>query len=116
VEQRPAYSIESVPDVYLHEIKADKEPIGKYASSTPFSNHKVQLEKGDVIYLFSDGYADQFGGDKGKKFKYRAFKDLLLTLHKLPMEEQHQHIEERFETWRGDLEQIDDVCVMGVRV
>jgi serine phosphatase RsbU (regulator of sigma subunit) len=116
VEQRSAYSIESVPDVYLHEIKADKEPIGKYASSTPFSNHKVQLEKGDVIYLFSDGYADQFGGDKGKKFKYRAFKDLLLTLHKLPMEEQHQHIEERFETWRGDLEQIDDVCVMGVRV
>lgn len=100
----------------LTEIKADKQPVGKYAHRLPFTNHALQLQKGDCLYLFSDGYADQFGGDKGKKFKQSQLRALLLSVSSLPMQEQKDILEETFETWRGSLEQVDDVCVMGVRV
>jgi len=73
------------------------------------------LKKGDSIYIFSDGYVDQFGGEKGKKFKSKAFKSLLLSIQNKTMEEQRILIDKAFETWRGNLEQIDDVCVIGVR-
>lgn len=103
-------------DLYLHEIKPNKQPIGKYAELSPFTNHSIQMEAGDIIYLFSDGYADQFGGPKGKKFKYSTFKELILSVYEQPMAEQRQIIDQRFEEWRGELEQIDDVCVIGVRI
>ena len=104
------------PGQELIEIKADKQPIGKYEYAKPFTNHSVQLERGDCFYLFSDGYADQFGGPSGKKFKYKTLKDLLLNIHESDMEEQHRLLDEKFEEWRGELDQIDDVCVIGVRV
>ena len=98
------------------ETKANKQPIGQFDNPEPYTTHSFDLEKGDAIYIFSDGYVDQFGGERGKKFKAKAFRELLLSIQDKPMEEQKKTIDETFETWKGDLEQIDDVCVIGVRV
>jgi serine phosphatase RsbU (regulator of sigma subunit) len=102
----------------LKEIKADKQAISGSTDDIkkPYTNHKVQLNKGDVVYLFTDGYADQFGGPKGKKFKHKQLEQLLVEIHALPMEEQKAILDKRFEDWRGSLEQVDDVTVIGVRV
>jgi len=97
------------------ETKANKQPIGKFDNPLPYTTHIFELQKGDSVYLFSDGYVDQFGGEKGKKFKAKAFRELLLSIQDKAMEEQKVFIDEAFETWRGNLEQIDDVCVIGVR-
>jgi serine phosphatase RsbU (regulator of sigma subunit) len=98
------------------EIKADKQPIGNYQDIVPFNTHSINLEKGDSIYVFSDGYADQFGGDKGKKLKTANLKKLLLSLQHLPMKEQQSELANSFEQWKGDIEQLDDVCIIGLRV
>ncbi|TXB65841.1 tetratricopeptide repeat protein [Vicingus serpentipes] len=100
----------------LIETKANKQPIGKFEYPEPYITHSFDLEQGDSIYIFSDGYVDQFGGEKGKKFKVKAFRDLLLSIQDKSMEEQKTIINEAFETWRGSLEQIDDVCVIGVKI
>ncbi|MCB0408993.1 MAG: SpoIIE family protein phosphatase, partial [Flavobacteriales bacterium] len=100
----------------IEEIKADKQPIGKYAEPTPYTTHKIELQKGDTIYIFSDGYADQFGGEKGKKFKAANFKKLLLSIQNETIDQQREIINQAFEEWKGDLEQLDDVCVIGVRI
>lgn len=100
----------------LHEIKADKRPIGSYQTEEHFTDKEYQLEKGDMVYLFSDGYADQFGGPKGKKLKYSVFKELLIENSDKPVSEQKEILDNYFEDWRGNLEQLDDVCVIGVRV
>jgi serine phosphatase RsbU (regulator of sigma subunit) len=100
----------------VQEIKADKQPIGKFDYRKPFTGHTIDLEKGDTIYIFTDGYADQFGGDKGKKFKYQQLKSFILTLQNKKMDEQKEMLNNTFESWRGELEQVDDVCVIGVRV
>jgi serine phosphatase RsbU (regulator of sigma subunit) len=97
------------------ETKANKQPIGKFDNSEPFTTHTFELQKGDNIYIFTDGYVDQFGGEKGKKFKAQAFRELLLSYQEKIMEEQKTIIDETFEKWRGDLEQLDDVCIIGVR-
>jgi serine phosphatase RsbU (regulator of sigma subunit) len=98
------------------ETKANKQPIGQFDNPEPYTTHTFELEKGDSTYIFSDGYVDQFGGEKGKKFKAKAFRELLLSIQDKTMEEQKKIIDEAFETWKGALEQIDDVCVIGVRV
>ncbi|UKN03691.1 SpoIIE family protein phosphatase [Paracrocinitomix mangrovi] len=101
----------------LMEFKSDKMPVGKHAfDSTPFTQTTIQLEKGDIVYTFTDGYPDQFGGDKGKKFKYKSLKKLLLELHHLPMNAQKEALIDHFNIWKGDLEQLDDVCVIGVKI
>jgi len=100
----------------IEEIKANKQPIGKFDNPEPYTTHTLELQKGDTIYIFSDGYADQFGGEKGKKLKTTNFKKLLLSIQKEPMEKQRQLINEAFENWKGDIEQLDDVCVIGVRI
>jgi serine phosphatase RsbU (regulator of sigma subunit)/Flp pilus assembly protein TadD len=101
----------------LIETKADKQPVGAYTEQlTPFTVKEFQLQNGDTIYTFSDGYADQFGGEKGKKLKSANFKKLLLSLQTKKMHQQKLIIDETFEDWRGNLEQIDDVCVIGVRI
>lgn len=99
----------------IEEIKADKQPIGDYEFFKPFTNHKLQLEEGDVIYFFSDGYSDQFGGEKGKKFKYKTLKKLLVEIHQLSVDEQEDILLKKFLEWKGDFEQVDDVCLIGVR-
>ena len=100
----------------LYEIKADKQPIGSYEYSKPFSNQSIKLQSKDTIYVFSDGFADQFGGEKGKKYMYKPFKRLLLGLFNAQMENQKKSLDYAFSEWKGALEQIDDVCVFGVRV
>ncbi|MBL4594128.1 MAG: serine/threonine-protein phosphatase, partial [Flavobacteriales bacterium] len=98
------------------ETKANKQPIGQFDNSLQYTTHSFELQKGDSIYIFSDGYVDQFGGEKGKKFKTRAFRELLLSIQESSMDEQKIIIDDAFETWKGDLEQIDDVCVIGIRI
>jgi serine phosphatase RsbU (regulator of sigma subunit) len=98
------------------ETKANKQPIGQFEKPEPYTTHSFNLEKGDSIYIFSDGYIDQFGGEKEKKFKAKAFRELLLSIQDKAMEDQKKSIDKAFETWKGDLEQIDDICVIGVRV
>lgn len=99
------------------EYKADKMPVGKYHSElASFTQQKVQLQKGDIVYSFTDGFADQFGGEKGKKLKSKPFKEYLKKISHLSMKEQAVKIENYFDVWKGDLDQIDDVCVFGVKL
>jgi len=98
------------------EVKPNKMPIAIYEKMDAFATHEIQLEKGDQLYMFSDGYADQFGGPKGKKFKYKPFKRLLLENADKPMQEQKEILNQAFENWKGSLEQIDDVVVVGVKI
>ena len=100
----------------LIETKANKQPIGKFDNPEPYTTHTLELQKGDSIYIFSDGYADQFGGEKGKKLKTANFKKLLFSIQDQPMDKQRKLIEEAFEKWKGNLEQLDDVCVIGVKI
>lgn len=107
----------------LEEIIGVKQPIGKFEGFKSYVRHERYLNHGDVIYLFTDGYKDQFGGKQiangsiaGKKFKSSRLKALLVSIAKLPMEEQKLKLEKEFEEWRGDMEQVDDVCIIGIRV
>lgn len=99
----------------LIELKPDKQPIGSFIEAKPFTQTDFQLQDGDCIYLYTDGYVDQFGGGKMKKFKSRTFKTMLAGIASKPMDEQFRHIEKTFDDWKGELEQIDDVCVFAVR-
>ena len=99
----------------LDEIKPDKQPIGyTHTAAVPFTNHKIQLNKGDLIYLLTDGFADQFGGPKGKKFKYKQLKETLLGSSHLSLIEQKENLETTFEDWKQNLEQVDDICIVGI--
>lgn len=98
------------------EYHADKMPIGEGIKDDSFTSHSFDVKEGDMIYLYTDGYADQFGGPKGKKFKYKQLNDLLMDLHKQPLAEQKEKLSQAFTAWKGELEQIDDVCVFGIRV
>jgi len=102
--------------VRLDEIAPDKMPVGLHSTMDSFKNNSVQLNKGDIIYLFTDGYADQFGGPKGKKFKYKQLEEVILANHHLPMNEQKNILEKIYDDWKGTLEQVDDVLVIGIRV
>ncbi len=101
----------------LTEVLPDKRSIGHSTNGAeaPFTEQEIHCRENDALYLFSDGYADQFGGDKGKKFKYRRFKELLQGLQKYSMAHQKKVLEDTIEEWRGDLEQVDDILVFGVR-
>ncbi|MBE7441465.1 MAG: tetratricopeptide repeat protein [Flavobacteriales bacterium] len=100
----------------LIELKPTKQHLGKVDNPLPFVTQEFELQKGDTFYLFTDGFKDQFGGEKGKKFKSANFKKLLLSIQNLSMDEQKQFIYQTFMDWKGSLEQIDDVCIIGVRV
>lgn len=97
------------------EYKGNNMPVAYYDNMTAFSRHTIKLLKGDRVYLFTDGFPDQFGGPEGKKFKYKPFKQLLLEVHERPMDEQRRILAMVFEEWKGNLDQIDDVLVMGLR-
>jgi serine phosphatase RsbU (regulator of sigma subunit)/ligand-binding sensor domain-containing protein/ABC-type amino acid transport substrate-binding protein len=99
----------------LEEIKGDKMPIGIYEKMVPFTNHTLDLRAGDAYYLFSDGYADQFGGPKAKKFMYSNLKKLFLDSGQKPMQEQGKILDETIVKWQGHLEQVDDIVVIGIR-
>ena len=103
----------------LFEIKADKQPVGDFEYRKPFTNNKIDLLKGDTIYLFSDGFADQFGGPKGKKYKYKPFKRLILSIQEKSMSEQSILLEKSIVDWMNfdgeEYEQIDDIIIFSVR-
>lgn len=100
----------------LTEIKPDKQCIGYNDDMLPFNNHTFKLEEETSFYVFTDGYADQFGGVKGKKFKYSQMKELLLSIQNKPVAKQKETLNDTFLNWKGNLEQVDDVCVIGVRL
>jgi serine phosphatase RsbU (regulator of sigma subunit) len=102
----------------IEEIKADKQPIGLSHTFNPFTQHEITLYQGDLLYLFTDGFADQFGGNErsnGKKFMYKRLKEVLLSVQELPVEVQKNTLLNRFNQWKGEFEQVDDVCIMGVK-
>ncbi len=100
----------------LNEIKGDKQPIGKTEFPKPFTTHEIEYKKDTTLFLFTDGYADQFGGEKGKKFKYKQLSELLFKNNELKMAQQKTILVDSFEIWKGELEQVDDVCVIGIRI
>ena len=98
------------------ELPKDKMPVGKGEKTEKFVLHSIELKSGDALYLYTDGFADQFGGPKGKKFKYRQLNDLLLTIKDAPLSTQKDKLESAFENWRGEQEQVDDVLIIGIKV
>ncbi|NOQ25198.1 MAG: SpoIIE family protein phosphatase [Bacteroidales bacterium] len=107
-----------VRDGEMIQIKGNRMAIGgNFDEELPkFTNHEMDLKKGDVLYTFSDGYPDQFGGNDGRKFMLKKFRALLLEIHKNPIEEQEKILEDILETWRGKEEQVDDIIVIGVKI
>lgn len=100
----------------ITEYKGDKMPVGMHEEFHDFSLHSIDLQKNDIIYTFTDGYADQFGGEKGKKFKYKQLQEIILKIHHFPMEEQKNHLAKIFIDWKGENEQVDDILIIGVRI
>jgi serine phosphatase RsbU (regulator of sigma subunit) len=118
VEYAGAYnSLYIFRDGELLETKADRMPIGVHdRDSIPFKNNIVDLKSGDQLYMFSDGYIDQFGGPKGKKFMTKRFKKFLLEITNLTMTEQKERLWENIVEWRGEIEQVDDIIIIGIRI
>ena len=100
----------------LDEVKGDKMPIAIHLRMNDFTNHEFELQKGDCLYMLSDGYADQFGGKNLKKFLSRNLKQLLINNSQLPMHEQHKVLDKTLSDWIGDGEQIDDITILGIRI
>ena len=102
----------------MQEIKADKYPIGGLQTEhrKEFTSHTIELNEGDTFYIFSDGYADQFGGPSGKKFMTKQMKELLASISHLPMHEQCTKLDRAVEEWKGSIQQVDDILVIGVRM
>ncbi len=114
----PLYLLRQTDDSSeLIELQPDRMPIGIYTmDNIPFSTQSMPILSGDAIYMLSDGYCDQFGGDQLKKFKKKNFKKLLLDIHALDMSEQKKALERTLDNWKGDLPQVDDILVLGVRI
>ncbi len=104
-----------IRDNRLLEVKADKLIIGMNPDGAEYTDHEIDIMEDDIIYLFSDGYVDQFGGSENKKFMYRRFRYLLLTIHRFPVNDQKAILEENIKTWIGKNEQVDDILVIGFR-
>ena len=114
-EQQIENSTVIINNKALLEFKGNKQPIGFYEIMKPFTQVEIQLMKGDLLYFFSDGFSDQFGGDNNKRYKNKFLKKLLIEVSHLSMTEQKELINQEFEKWKGDLKQIDDVCIIGVK-
>jgi len=99
------------------EIKGNRFSIGRTENTDQkFDNHVFSYKTGDMAYIFTDGYSDQFGGPLGKKMKHRRFRHLLLTISSLPLMKQRDFLDENIENWKGQLEQVDDILIIGVRL
>jgi len=102
--------------VEIIEYKPNKQPIGKFDDRVPYTNHKIEIAKGDTIYLFTDGFADQFGGERGKKLTKAKFKEAILNMQRYNLDEQKKYLLDLHLSYKGNLGQVDDICVIGVRV
>lgn len=102
----------------LLEYKANRFPVGTFVDEeiNSFTNHEIDVKAGDMVYVFTDGFADQFGGPNGKKFMMNRFRKLLLEIHDKSINDQHDILSKTFKNWKGQLEQIDDVCIVGVKI
>ncbi|HEY0029732.1 MAG TPA: SpoIIE family protein phosphatase [Bacteroidia bacterium] len=101
----------------LKEFKGDKFPIGIEGTfGQQFTQHKIKLAPGDMLYMFTDGYPDQFGGPAGKKYKYKPLEELLVKVSSLPVDEQREQLIKEHNNWKGDQDQVDDICVAGIRI
>ncbi|MDP1802076.1 MAG: SpoIIE family protein phosphatase [Bacteroidota bacterium] len=111
-------SIYVVSENVLSEYKGNKFPVGAFIEDKPqnFTSQKITLKPNDIVYLFTDGFPDQFGGASGKKLKYKPMKDILTAISGLPVAEQKERVSKAFLDWKGDYEQVDDVCLIGVKV
>ncbi|HEY1038846.1 MAG TPA: tetratricopeptide repeat protein [Bacteroidia bacterium] len=105
-------------DGKIEEYKADKQPVGIYSGGEliQFTQQTIRLQQNDIIYTFTDGFADQFGGPKGKKFKYKQLEEVLISFAHKSLTEQKEELKQRFSVWKGKLEQVDDVCIIGIRL
>lgn len=112
----PLWVIQQTKNLEILELTPNKQPIGKFIHKNNFVTHNLNLQKGDEFYLFTDGYADQFGGPKGKKFKYKQLQSNILALNQINNINKKRLIEETFYDWKGNLEQVDDVCLIGIRL
>ena len=99
----------------ITELKGDKLPVGKHLRDYKYTEHEIAVSKGDQVYMTTDGYFDQFGGEKGKKLKSAALKQMIEQIAPQPATHQKDHLENAFEKWKGQHEQVDDVCVVGIR-
>jgi serine phosphatase RsbU (regulator of sigma subunit) len=100
----------------LKHLNYDKMPVGRGEKSLPFSEFEIVLDEDATVYIYTDGYADQFGGIKGKKFKYKQLNELLLNINHTPFISQKDVLSQTFKNWQGELEQVDDVCILGVKL
>jgi serine phosphatase RsbU (regulator of sigma subunit) len=101
----------------LIELNPDKMPVGKHdKDQVPFTELEFELQAGDIIYSLTDGMPDQFGGPKGKKYKYSQLKEFLISISSSPIQVQKEKLKEEFIRWKGNLEQIDDVTIIGIRI
>jgi serine phosphatase RsbU (regulator of sigma subunit)/Tfp pilus assembly protein PilF len=113
----PVWIVRRNGEIKLLEFPPDKMPAGRHdRDQLPFTQHAMELQSGDMVYTITDGMPDQFGGPKGKKFMYKQLKELLMLIAALPLHEQKEKLDRAFTDWKGNLEQVDDVCVIGVRV
>lgn len=110
------YQSEAIPNLFLHEVKGQRRAVGRHDSDEKFESKLIQLVPGDAVYVFSDGYVDQFGGESGKKFKSKRLKELLLLNANQSMHDQKELLDKTIEEWKGAVEQIDDICILGVKV
>lgn len=103
-------------DGMIFEIRADKQPVALYENAKDFSQHTIQSAEGSLLYLFTDGYADQFGGTAGKKYKQKQLKEFLLSIANFPLEKQVELLHQNFNAWKGNLDQVDDVTIAIVKI
>ena len=100
----------------IREIKADKQPVGLFENKKPYTNHKIKLKKGQLFYSFTDGFADQFGGEKNKKYNYKRFATYLESIKAHPIEQQFNLLQKEFNSWKGNNDQTDDVLIIAIQV
>ena len=111
-----SFSFNGVESNKFHEIKPNKQPIGKTDRPQSFTTHEIEHKTNTVFYLFTDGYPDQFGGPKGKKYKHKQLEEMLIVNSSKTLEEQKNVLDKAFKEWIGDLEQVDDVTIIGIRI
>ena len=107
-----------IRDNELQKIPGDKFPIGAFIGEelNKFKNHELDLKSGDILYVFSDGYADQFGGERNKKFMTKRFRELLMEIHNQPLKKQKELLTQRIHDWMGENQQVDDILIIGIKI